>query len=43
MPTKNTTRDGDDVSVFMIANVTWDNVPDSIFELPAAVPAWLKN
>jgi hypothetical protein len=43
MPTKNTTRDGDDVSVFTIADVTWDDVPDSMFELPAAVRAKLKN
>jgi hypothetical protein len=43
MPTKNTTRDGDDVSVFTIASVTWDDVPDSVFELPAPVRAKLKN
>lgn len=43
MPTKNTTRDGDDVSVFTIASVTWDDVPDSMFELPAAVRAKLRN
>jgi hypothetical protein len=43
MPTKNTTRDGDDVSVFTIASVTWDDVPDSVFELPAAVRAKLSN
>ena len=43
MPTKNTTRDGDDVSVFTIASVTWDDVPDSMFELPDAVRAKLKN
>lgn len=43
MPTQNTTRDGVDVSVFTIASVTWDDVPDSVFELPAAVRAKLKN
>lgn len=43
MPTKNTTRDGDDVSVFTIVSVTWDDVPDSVFELPAAVRARLSN
>ena len=43
MPTKNTTRDGDDVSVFTIASVTWDDVPDSVLELPAAVRAKLRN
>jgi hypothetical protein len=41
MPTKTTTRDGDDVSVFTIASVTWDDVPDSAFGLPAAVRAKL--
>jgi hypothetical protein len=43
MPVKNTARDGDDVSVFTIASVTWDDVPDSLFELPPAVRAKLKN
>jgi hypothetical protein len=43
MPVKNTTRDGDDVSVFTIASVTWDDVPDSLFELPPAVRAKLRN
>jgi hypothetical protein len=43
MPTKDTTRDGDDVSIFAITSVTWDDVPDSVFELPAAVRAKLKS
>jgi zinc protease len=43
MPTKNTTRDGDDVSVFTVERVTWDDVPDSVFELPAAVRAKLTS
>jgi hypothetical protein len=43
MPTKTTTRDGDDVSVFTVASVTWDDVPDSVFELPAAVRAKSTN
>jgi len=43
MPTKNTTHDGDDVSVFTITSVTWDDVPDSVFQLPAAVRARLAN
>jgi hypothetical protein len=43
MPTKNTTRDGDDVSMFIIESVSWDDVPDSVFELPAAVRARLNN
>ncbi len=43
MPTKNITRDGDDVSVFTIASVTWDDVAESTLELPAAVRAKLKS
>jgi hypothetical protein len=43
MPTKTTTRDGDDRSVFTVANVTWDDVQDSVFELPTAVRAKLEN
>ena len=43
MATKNTTRDGNDVSVFTIESVTWDDVSDSVFELPAAVRAKLNN
>ena len=43
IPTKNTTHDGDDVSVFTITSVTWDDVPDSVFELPAAVRDKVKN
>lgn len=43
MPTKNTTRDGDEVSVFTIEGVTWDDVRDSIFELPPAVRARVTN
>src|SRR5215472_9733174 len=34
MATRNTTHDGDEVSVFTIESVTWDDVPDSVFELP---------
>jgi hypothetical protein len=43
MPTKNTTRDGDDLSVFTVTSVTWDDVPDSVLELPAAVRARLRS
>lgn len=43
MPTKTTTRDGSDLSIFTITSVTWDNVPDAIFALPAAVRAKLKD
>jgi hypothetical protein len=43
MATSNTTRDGDDVSLFTITSVTWDDVPDSVFELPAAVRAKMKH
>jgi len=41
--TRNTTRDGDEVSVFTIESVTWDDVPDSLFALPAEVRAKLKS
>jgi len=43
MATRNTTHDGDDVSVFTITSVTWDDVPDSLFELPAAVRDKMKH
>ena len=43
MPTKNTTREGNDLTVFTITSVTWDDVPDAMFELPEAVRAKLKN
>ena len=43
MPVKNTSRDGDEVSVFTITSVTWDDVSDSVFELPVAVRAKLNN
>jgi len=43
IPTKNTTRDGDEESVFTIESVTWDDVPDSVFALPAEVRAKLKS
>jgi len=43
MPTRNTTRDGKDVSVFTITSVTWDDVPDSLLVLPAAVRARLSS
>lgn len=35
--TKNTSRDGDDLSVFTITSVTFDDVDDSVFTLPEAV------
>jgi len=43
MATKSTTRDGEDRSVFQVASVTWDDVQDSMFELPSAVRVKLKN
>ena len=43
MPVKTTTRDGDSLSVFMITSVTYDDVSDSVFELPEAVRAKLKG
>jgi hypothetical protein len=35
--TKNTSRDGKDVSVFTITSVTYDDVDDAVFALPEAV------
>jgi hypothetical protein len=35
--TKNTSRDGNDVSVFTITSVTYDDVDDAVFALPEAV------
>jgi len=43
MPTRNTAHEGDDASVFTIDSVTWDDVPDSVFELPPAVRAELRS
>ena len=43
MPVKTTTRDGDSLSVFMITSVTYDDVSDSVSELPEAVRAELKG
>jgi hypothetical protein len=43
MATKDTTHDGDEVSIFTIDSVTWDDVPDSVFGLPPAVRAALKS
>jgi hypothetical protein len=40
---KTTTREGDSVSVSIITSVTYDDVPDSVFELPVAVRAKLKG
>ena len=37
MPVKDTSRDGDDVSVFTITSVTYDDVDDAVFALPEAV------
>jgi hypothetical protein len=43
MPVKTTTRDGDSLSVFVITSVTYDDVSDSVFELPEAVRAKLAG
>jgi hypothetical protein len=43
MAAKDTTRDGSDLSVFTITSVTWDDVPNTVFALPAAVRAKLKG
>jgi hypothetical protein len=37
MPTKTTSRDGDDVSVDHLTSVTYDDVDDTVFALPEAV------
>jgi hypothetical protein len=37
MPVKDTSRDGDDLSIFTITSVTYDNVGDAVFRLPEAV------
>ncbi len=39
MPTKNTHREGGDVSIFRIDSVTYDDVGDEVFALPEAVKA----
>jgi hypothetical protein len=37
MPAKNTSRDGDALSIFLITSVTYDDVDDAVFVLPDAV------
>jgi len=37
MPVKDTSRDGDDVSIFTITAVSYDDVDDAVFALPEAV------
>lgn len=37
MPTKTTSRDGNDLSISLITSVTYDDVDDSVFALPEAV------
>ena len=41
MATKNTHREGGDVSIFRITSVTYDDVSDDVFALPEAVKAAL--
>ena len=43
LATKITTRDGDSLSVLTIISVSYDDVPDSMFELPEVVRAKLKE
>jgi hypothetical protein len=43
MAAKDTSRDRSGLSVFTITSVTWDDVPDTVFALPAAVRAKLKG
>lgn len=37
MPSKTTSRDGDDLTISLITSVTYDDVDDSVFALPDAV------
>jgi hypothetical protein len=37
MPTKTTSRDGDDITISVITSVTYDDVDDALFALPSAV------
>lgn len=39
MATKTTSRDGDDLTISLITSVTYDDVADDVFTLPAAVKA----
>lgn len=43
MATKNTHREGGDVSIFRITSVTYDDVSDEVFALPEAVKAALAE
>lgn len=43
MATRSTSREGGQVSVFLITSVTWDDVPEATFELPTAVRAALAH
>lgn len=43
MATKSTSREAGSVSVFLITSVTWDDVPEATFELPAEVRAALAH
>jgi hypothetical protein len=43
MPAKTTSRDGDDLAFTLITSVTYDDVNDSVFALPDAVKAALRE
>jgi hypothetical protein len=43
MATKNTARSGDHVRTFVYKTVTYEPLPDSLFELPPAVKALMKH
>jgi len=43
MATKNTSRDGDDVSISLITAVTYDDIQDGVFALPEVVKAKLRE
>jgi hypothetical protein len=43
MPSKTTSRDGDDLTISLITSVTYDDVDDSVFALPDAVKRVKEN
>jgi hypothetical protein len=43
MAAKTTSRDGDDLSISLITSVTYDDVDDQVFALPAAIKAKLAE
>lgn len=37
MPTKTTSREGDDLAISLVTSITYDDVEDTVFALPEAV------